>query len=370
MKRKPFVKLAFTGVRFEGARLPADASVNISIYEKILIELAKQIWRDEHPNRLKLPKNFARYFQLQLGKIKDGSAVAELPRFEEDLPPLFGDFAPEDIFDKAQDEFVKIIDAANENRPIPRLSAPLRTELHHLRKNLRSSEDIVITRCRRKRKEDCHRVSQQTKEKITKELREERSQHIQGFGLLNGMSESSASITVVSEHGLTTFEVNFQTIREEYAGKNGYLVNFDVVALVDYDGQIKKLNSVNSVSLVTDTQEMKNAVDRVEDLGGIEEGWLDGEGEEVSKVTLLFSKDLARYIASFTSGVGIFPTLDGGISVEYTRNELEWTVLIKEQSVWVEVMSLETDEMLSRRFRGASANLLKVLISQTGIVDD
>lgn len=368
--RSPFVKLSFAGARFKGARLPADASVNISIYESILIELAKQIWREENPNRLKLPKNFAKYFQLQLGQISEGSAVAELPRFQEDLPPLFGSLAPGDIFDKAQDKLVSIIDAANDNQPIPYLCPSLRSELNQLRKNMRDTEDLIVTRGRLKRDHDFHRISLSTKERITTEIREERSKHITGFGILSGISVTPPTISVISEHGPIEFELNFQTIKETYQQHAGRIVDFNILATVDYDGKIKRVDAVNSVELVEDSKAMAEAVNRTKNLGGLEEGWLDGEGEEISKITIYAATDISRFLASFDETIAIFPTLDGNISIEYERSDLEWTVTIRDQAVLVEVTDLDTDESLARRFKGASSNLLKMLLSENGHLDE
>jgi len=368
--KTPFVKLSFAGSRFTNARLPADASVNISIYQRVLVELAKQIWREKNPNRLRLPRNFERYFQLQLGDIKEGSAVAHLPRFDEDLPPLFGALAPGDIFDRAQDQLVEIVDAANDNKPLPFLSQSVRNELQALRKNLRESEDIIVTRGRMSRAADRHRISSATKERITKEIREDKSKSIVGFGIISGVSESPPEITVTSEHGVLKFEVNFETARATFNGQIGRLVDFNVRAIVDYDGDVKSLEAVNAFSLVDDSQEMQRAVNRVDGLSGLEAGWYDDGSVEISRVTILTARDIARFIASFDQTAGIFPTVDSEVSIEYTRNDLEWTVSIKNQHVVVEVLDLDQDESVVRQFKGTSRGLMQMLLSKNGIVDE
>lgn len=369
-KRADFVKLSFSGQRFVGARLPADASVNISIYQDILIELAKQIWREKNPNRLRLPRNFARYFQLQVGEITEGSAVAHLPRFEEDLPQLFGSMEPGDIFDLAQEKLIEIVDSANKDEAIPRLSRPARQQLGRIRENLRGTEDLIVTRGRRKRSEDRHRISKQTKESITRVLREERVEPIDGFGIVTGVSDNPPSVTVNSEHGSLTFPVNFKTAKTEFAGQNGRLAEFNVVATLNYDGEAKRLESVNSLNLVVDNQQMLRAVRRVDMLGGLEMGWHDGVGEEISELTILYAKDIARFVSMVEPSLGIFPTLDGAITMEYSRNSLEWTITIVEKNVYLEVLSIENDESFTNRFVGPSMGLMKALLSENGIVDN
>lgn len=368
--REPFVKLSFAGPRFANARLPADASVNISIYQKILIELAKQIWREKNPNRLRLPRNFDRYFQLQLGELTEGSAVAHLPRFEEDLPPLFGDFAVADIFNLAQDRLVKIVDAANDNEEIPALSRSVRSELRAIRKNLRLNEELMITRGNLSREFDRHKISATTKENITRRISEVRSVSISGFGILSGVSESPAELTVVSEHGTLKFEVSFETARLQYSGQSGKLVDFNVRAVVDYDGLVTSLEAVNAVNLVADTPAMLRAVQRVDELGNVKTGWFNGEGAEISRLTMLTARDVARFISSFEEGAGVFPTVEGEISIEYSRNDLEWTVLVRNQHIVVDVFDLDLNESLVRRFKGTSRGLIQMLLSRNGVLDE
>lgn len=343
--------------------------MNISIYQKVLVELAKQIWREKNPNKLRLPRNFERYFQLQIGDICEGSAIAELPRFEEDLPQLFGSEAPGDIFDLAQDQLVEIIDCANDNRPIPRLSSSVRKEIHALRKNMRESEELIITRGRMPRESDEHRISNATRERITRQIRQRRPEHVSSFGVLSAVSEAPAEITVTSERGAIKFPVNFQTARLVYNGKNGRLVDFNINAIVDYDGQIVGVESINSVQLIEEDINTRRAVDRIDALSGIEGGWHEGEGLEVSPISILTAKDISRLVCSIAPTAGIFPTLDGEISIEYDRNDLEWTVLIRDMHVIVEVQKVDDDEGISSRFRGVSSGLIKMLLSENGIVD-
>lgn len=368
--RTPFVKLAFAGNRFNGARLPADASVNLSIYQRLLVELAKQIWRDRNPNRLRLPRNFDRYFQLEIGAIEDGSAVANLPRFEEDLPPLFGSMPPGDIFDRAQEKLIEIIDAANDNKPLPRLSTNVRNELRALRKNLRPNEQIIVTRGRLSREYDRHPVTVATRERIIQEIREERLVNVSGFGILSGVSEAPPAIFVVSENGLLKFDLNFQTARVVYNGQNGRLVDFNIQAIVDYDGLVKDIRAVNAVHLLEDNISMARAVARVEALSGLEASWHEGVGREIPQLTIITARDIARFISSFEESIGIFPTIDGEVSIEYTRNDLEWTVMVKDLHIVVEVLSLDTDESVTQRFKGTSRGLLQTLLSKNGVVHE
>ena len=255
-------------------------------------------------------------------------------------------------------------------QPLPYLNPSVRNELRALRKNLRVSEDLIVTRGRLSQDVDRHRISSGTKERITKEIREEHSKSISGFGIISGVSESPPEITVTSEHGVLKFEVKFETARVTFNGQNGRLIDFNVRAIVDYDGLVKSLEAVNAFDLIHDSPAMERAVGRVENLCGLDAGWYDGDGTELSRLTILTARDIVRFIASFDGTAGIFPTLDGEISIEYSKNDLEWTVSIKDQHVVVEVLDLEEDESLVARFRGMSRGLMRMLLSKNGIVDE
>jgi hypothetical protein len=77
---KLFATLSFKGDRFNGEFIPVEVLPIIAAYQETLIELAKSIWRDENPDKSKLPKNFSKCFDLGLDSIGQGSKVARLPR--------------------------------------------------------------------------------------------------------------------------------------------------------------------------------------------------------------------------------------------------------------------------------------------------
>ena len=75
---KEIVKLNFKGKRFEDHALDRSALEEICQYLKIVTETAKELWRAEHTDRERLPKNFEESTRLCLRNIAVGSTLAEL----------------------------------------------------------------------------------------------------------------------------------------------------------------------------------------------------------------------------------------------------------------------------------------------------
>lgn len=68
--RKPDLK--FTGGRFNGGGFPLDGIQELAKYQRLVFEVAKQIWTEANPGK-PLPDSFADQVRLRLVDIKPGS---------------------------------------------------------------------------------------------------------------------------------------------------------------------------------------------------------------------------------------------------------------------------------------------------------
>jgi hypothetical protein len=78
------IRIAFKGRRFEGHALDLSALDELVRFQKIVTETAKALWREENPNRERLPPHFEDNIRLCLRKIEEGSAVAPLEVYVDD----------------------------------------------------------------------------------------------------------------------------------------------------------------------------------------------------------------------------------------------------------------------------------------------
>ncbi|HXH94129.1 MAG TPA: hypothetical protein VNN25_21315 [Thermoanaerobaculia bacterium] len=135
--------ITFSGPRFWDAGLEADALLELLAYRKLLVETAKELWRDANGG-LRLPRGFQKSIRLKFYFIESESEAIALKRVvSRDNPhsgKSLGDFAEIDDAALLIDE---TITAVSEWRPIPdrmpKRSLPL---LAAFGKSLRQGESI------------------------------------------------------------------------------------------------------------------------------------------------------------------------------------------------------------------------------------
>jgi hypothetical protein len=111
----PFQALRYDGERFAKHTLPVDVLPDLLAYRDLLVEVAKELFRRAH-DRARVPKGFDEHLSLDLVKIGQGSAIAQLENVAE---------ATEDAssahlcFSQARDLINDSIEAAADNKVLP-----------------------------------------------------------------------------------------------------------------------------------------------------------------------------------------------------------------------------------------------------------
>ncbi len=139
--------LRFDGERFAGHALDVDCVQELIAYRNIILECAKELWKRNHPDRVRLPKRFEEGFRLQFDRIDDGSAVVPLQRI---VPTDQGelDLGTLDEFDEAAELVDAAISAANEDKLLPEaLPANVVPLFREFGKTLRENE-VLFTHAR------------------------------------------------------------------------------------------------------------------------------------------------------------------------------------------------------------------------------
>lgn len=82
-----FLDFKLSGGRFELEGFPLDAMGELANYQRLLFEVAKDLWRRDHPGKKSVPRHFENQFRLGLKLVQDGSArpIAVRPR-QMDIP--------------------------------------------------------------------------------------------------------------------------------------------------------------------------------------------------------------------------------------------------------------------------------------------
>lgn len=358
-KRRRFAEISFKGSRFDGGVLPLDVLGELVTFRSIIMEIAKSVWREQHPTRKRLPKGFEDYFQLSFVDVHEGSAVAEISRETQDLTPLFPDGDIYDIFDKAQSIFLKGIAIANTDGSLGEIPEELTGKLANLGKRIQPKEALEFRSTGSAFEDGAAILTQKTRELIFRRAGQSFEKIVEGFGILRGTNESKSCITVLSELGEFDFEVPLQSVRLKFDGKIGEVVEFSVEATIGADGLAKKIASVHYVDIVEEGDDVPRIIRRLEDFSLLQKGWLDGVGEPISSAACRQARDLARFINSIYSDLAVFPTPEGGVRFEWADELVDISVEIEpSETIFVHVLNMKTDAEHSYQGKGISRELL------------
>jgi hypothetical protein len=89
--RRELVAHRFEGERFEDHGLDLDVLPDLIAYKTLLVETAKELWRQNHQDRQRLPKNFEDSLRLKFYELREGSTVVPLVReveYSDGEPPF------------------------------------------------------------------------------------------------------------------------------------------------------------------------------------------------------------------------------------------------------------------------------------------
>jgi hypothetical protein len=109
----------FRGGRFDDHGLDVDVLTELIKYKEILVESAKELWRRNHPDRQRLPKNFEDSLSLKFYTIVPGSTAVPLMR-EIEIPEGSLPFEPApDELDQAVALVADTIETVAADKPFP-----------------------------------------------------------------------------------------------------------------------------------------------------------------------------------------------------------------------------------------------------------
>lgn len=116
-----FKPLHLRGGRFDGSSggrvgFPLEVIDELARYERLLIRVARELWKREHPERVRAPKGFEERLRLRLTTVDEGSVAPVL------APQRIGDdvlFVDEPWLERSQETIADALDAIVTGRPLP-----------------------------------------------------------------------------------------------------------------------------------------------------------------------------------------------------------------------------------------------------------
>ena len=146
--RRPFSELAFVGGRFDEASglLDVDVMDELRVYREIVVETAKELWRQKNRDRRSLPSGFEKGLRLGISEVGEGSvrvSIARAPRREGRQPGL--DISDKDMFVEAAELMEQTLVALRDDKLFPKgITTPALREFEKWGKSLTDEESIIL----------------------------------------------------------------------------------------------------------------------------------------------------------------------------------------------------------------------------------
>ena len=382
MSETTFLRPRLIGARFEGHSIPLELLKNLAVLEEMTIEVAKQEFFKDHPDRQRVPQGFTDGIELKLTGIEDGSAilVISLLVITNTLFP-----ANQRYFERARDAIVHTIGAAEDSTAgTPRTDEESRTIMDILTpkvlnyfskigRGLRENEAIEFTTPNNQLSAKLTINTQQrlvfassmAKEHSSDIIRETRTQQYIP-STVEGLTEDTTVRGIVPEvnQGNMTFQIqlfdgqqieapiapkHFDVIIEAFNGyKNGLRFLFQGIGRFNRSEQLLGFDSIEHISPLDEL----DILVQIDDLRLLNDGWLEGQGKAPSKEGLdWLSQAFDNYYPSDLPLPYLYPTEPGGVQAEWSlgRNEITLEIDLAEHSGYFHALHMEDDTEETRR---------------------
>lgn len=325
-----FGTFVLDGPRFSARGVPVEALAEIVAYREIVVDVARQLFLRDHPDRERSLRNLDKKLDLRLLEVNEGSADLLITRATASDQITDNEGKPiADLLDESRDLITAAISsvAASFELPpkFPRKSLP---KFRALGRSLSAGDtlrigavsgatatytertrarflDLIADNSRPARQEISGRIVELDPEKAIFHLRTSEDYRVQASYVLDDVSIPSSWL--VDESG------------------DGPLVSVIGSALVSDDGEIQKFISVERVRPAG----LDNLLASVERLSTLAPGWMDGAGVAVLPEAIEFAQDVLGKLPNVPSGVAPAPLPDGGIRLEWTRDASDYVVEIE-----------------------------------------
>lgn len=327
-----------------------EVFAEFAAYRELIVAVAKEIFRERHPQRQRVPKGFAEGFQLSIKEVEDGSAMPILLRNVVLAMALFPDHQP-DEFDEARDRVAQAVEAVNTGKGLPQ-GFPR----HALRffgtfgRSLNEDESMELIR---PGEETGVRYGQSVRKKL---LRFSTATYVEDVALLGRITEvdylrRTFLFSSEEESGRRIGGTYLEEMHDEIHRVAGGVLLVQVVGAAEHDaeGRVEKILSVDELW----TERAVQVRDRMDELLGLTKGWLDGSGEPLDPLHAERVRDVLAAVASVGSieAPRIFPTPEGGIEAEWTIGSWEVAVaFVLSGAVEVSAVNLKTDDEADHEF--------------------
>lgn len=306
-----FYQPRFTGPRFDEHTLPVEVARDLAAYETLVIELAKHLYKAEHPDKQRLPKGFAANFRLDIQDIGEGSTRPVLALVMSGVLALSGGDATH--FEKARDLIAQCVAAPEGNLP-PQFPKELLGNFNQFGRSLREGETLELPLA--SSTESAVLTPERRKKLVLAASEEyEREVELQGYIGEVDWEKSTFRLRLVDNSRMDVpLLSSFYDDAREYGGRSRHWVIVKGIGTFDAWDRLKRVLSSESAEVVKNFE----LANRLDELAQLQPGWFEGVGLSPDKDRLAqIAEQLASLYPDDLVLPAIFPTQDGNLLLEW-----------------------------------------------------
>lgn len=383
MSETTFLRPRLIGARFEGHSIPLELLKNLAVLEEMTIEVARQEFFKDHPDRQRVPQGFTDGIELKLTGIEDGSAVPVISLFVITNRLLFPD--NQYYFERARDAIVRTIGDVEDaevnavgDAEEHKISTDILTEttlrcFGKIGQGLREDEAIefitpnnqLSAKFTINTQQRLLFASSMAKERSADLIRDTQTQQYNPSRVEKLTKDTTVRGTVpeVNQDDMTFLiqlfdgqqikaplaPQHFDAILEAFNGyKNNLRFLFQGVGIFNRSEQLLGFDSIEPISILDEL----DILVQIDDLRLLNDGWLEGQGKAPSKEGLdWLSQAFDNYYPSDLPLPYLYPTEPGGVQAEWSlgRNEITLEIDLAEHSGYFHALQMEDDTEETRR---------------------
>jgi len=315
-----FSAMRLRGGRYERRGFPLESLPELARYERLVLDVAKALWKQGHPERQRVPRGFAEQLQLRLTKVDGGSVVPVLERGAPPGPsPLIDGVSG--IFEQARDLIEDTFAAITAGLEMP-ASLPLEALAGFVRfgSTLRNDERIEF----RAGTDSPILYSQQVRRRLLARSAVERFQ-IEGLmgGRVTSVDADARTFVVTTFDGRKVPGTYVdETVHDDLLAvlnsqAKAPVVRLDGILTVNAADEVHGIDDVRSVELFELPERAWGK--RLLELAHLGPGWLEGGGEPVAFSALDAAREVLQLLDdAAVDSPAITPTEDGGVHLEWS----------------------------------------------------
>jgi hypothetical protein len=314
-----FLKPKLKGERFQGATVPLEILKDFSALQEMLVEVAKWEFRKNHPDRERIPRNFAEGVDLRLTSLEEGCAILTISLVFASLFPTSSNLT---YFEQAKTDIVEAIASAEQGSQ-PLLPPNLLNYFDRFGRGLRTGESISF-----ERQSGYANLTPDTRKELmrhaqAKEWTEEAALRVRIPEVDKGRSSFEMELTNGTKLKAELGDLYQSAILEAFGNYNTGRDEYVLIQGILRKDRNNHLKSFESIEHVTPLDPLDISL-RLEELAKLGDGWLDGKGHAATKDQLNWLAGAFQLNLDTELPLPyLYPTAEGGVQAEWSLGDWE-----------------------------------------------